>query len=607
MEWAWEYSLLIKFFGIIGFISVANCCVAQIESTTDPILENDEILNENIENNEEITIKYKNKVYLAELLNDVELSSLYLTKPQIEAIRNHVQQTGRVLDLVELQTLVNIEYNTYIALCKLIKFEDEYYNISTEKVKFYSRYTYQSKEIENAIGSNWANYQQLKVRIGNKCNVAIAREYDVGENYNKTTLINYYDHYAFYMQYLSNRFEIGIGNFQIYQGFGLLMGQGFSGGFGAGGINNIIQHRWMVVANQSEYNTSQGFYYLQRVKNIQINIGLNAQKIDDGNTFGSHRTATELKKKDKLNERLLIIGIEKNARTNHHGFLVIQDLIEKNTSLSYSNQFYYRNLTAFSELVHHTTGNAYSIGLAIMLNKDVQVSLSNTNYIKEFESKWAASNVQGFNVNDGNGYAINVSFPFKRKWNVNLTHRVNFKTENNADKIGRSIENTELIRVDRIFSKQLKITVIYLFKNENLDGTNSEKLFTKNDENRLRISVKQSVNEHVNQELYFHRNALNKISSLAILYQLEYKQKKWKLMYSIGMFDINNGPPIYASTNNVILARNTVAVYDNGVVQNIGWQWKHKKKFHFAIQYTSAYNSINRESNYKILSSIKYP
>ncbi len=607
MEWAWEYSLLIKFFGIVGFISVANCCIAQIESTADPILENEEILNENIENNEEITIKYKNKVYLIELLNDVELSSLYLTKPQIDAIRNHIQQTGRVLDLIELQTLANIEYNTYVALSKLIKFEDEYDNISTEKVKLYSRYTYQSKEIENAIGSNWANYQQLKVKIGNKWNVAIAREYDVGENYKQTSLINYYDHYAFYVQYLSKRFEIGIGNFQIYQGFGLLMGQGFSGGFGAGGINNIIQHKWMVVANQSEYNTSQGFYYLQRVKNFQLNIGINTQKTDDGYTFGAHRTPTERAKKDKLNERLLIIGFEKNARTNRHGFLVIRDLIEKNTSLSYSNQFYYRNLTAFSEIVHHTSAYAYTIGLAIMLNKEVQVSLSNTNYIKNFDSKWAAGNVQGFNENDGNGYAINISFPFKRNWLMNITHRVNFKTENSADKIGRSVENTELIRVDRIFSKQLKLTGIYLYKNENIDGSNSEKIFTNNNENRLRISVKQSLNENINQELYFYKNSLNKISALAILYQIEYKQKKWKLIYAIGTFDINNGPPIYASTSNVILARNTVAVYDNGVVQNIGWQWRYKKKFHFAIQYTNAYNSVNRDSNYKILSSIKYP
>ncbi len=606
MEWAWEYSYLIKLLSVIGFITITNCCIAQIESTADPILENEEIINENSENNEEITIKYKNRVYLTELLNDVELSALYLTKRQIETIKNHIQQTGKVLDLLELQTIANINYNTYTQLSKLIKFEDEYYQISKDKIKFYSRYTYQSKEIENAVGSNWGNYQQLKLNLGYRFTITMAREYDVGENSSKN-IVNKYDHYTYNIHYKSSRFDLGIGNFQVFQGFGLLLGQGFSGGFGSGGINNIIQHRWVGVANQSEYNTSKGIYYLQQLKNLHINIGVNAQKVDEGNTFGSHRTPSELAKKDKLNERSVIIGIEKNARTNHHSLLLIQDVIDKKTSFSYSTQFYYRNLTAFSEIALNQTGNAYTLGLALMLSKDVQISLSNTNYLNSYTSKWAASTVQGFNVNNGNGYVINVSFPYKRRWNINITHRINFKTENNTDNIGKSIENTDLLRVDRIFSKQLKLTGIYLYKNENTDGANTEKVFTDTEEQRVRIGVKQSFNEYLNQELYFYRNSINKINSLAILYQLEYKQKKWKLLYSIGVFDVNNGPPIYASTNNVILSRSTVAVYDNGVVQNIGWQWRYQKKFHFAIQYTNAYNSIRRENNYKVLSSIKYP
>lgn len=580
---------------------------AQIEGAHEVQLEQDEILSENSEVNEELNIKRRSKMNIEDFLADEELSALYLNKNQKQAITKHIENTGKIIDLLELQTIVPISYNDYLRLKSILKIEENGYTGSKSSIRFLERSGYQSKKPENSVGSQWSNYQQLKITTKRNIYIGLAREYDVGENSSDKLYAKNYDHYAYFLQKKWKYSEIALGNYQVYQGFGLLIGQGFSGSFGGGGINNIIQQRWNPQANQSEINISQGLYYRQFLKYCTINIGINHQKVDEGTATGYHRTASEKNRKDMRTESSFLLGMEQHSRTLHQSLLFIKDKYVPGLALSYSPQYYYRNYTVFGEFAMNSTGQAFCLGISTLLGKDVQISLSNTRFSKNYESKWAAPSTQGFNVNDGLGYVIHLMFPYKRKWLLNVSHRFNTITGTPPHNLGKKIENTESLRIDRAFNKELKIAGIFILQNKNTDGNDAENSFQESNTFRCRITLKKNIQAESSQEIQYYHASVEKNTSNGIAYQFIHKRRYYKIIYSIGVFDINKGSTIYYSSDNVIISRATSALYNSGTVHHLGISAKPWRKINCSIQLSNTSNSLDRTSTYKLLTSIKYP
>lgn len=607
MAWGWG-CVCMKSKSVCLFIIflISTSTYAQIDLEFEQQVENEEILLSNIDQYEEIITKYKNKISLDEFIQDTEFNSIFLSETQIKAIEKHIANTGRIKDLLEFQTIEGLDVNTYFLLLKFIKINEELEIKNKRAIKAQTRTSYQSEIENNSVGSHWGNYQQLKFNINNVYSVGFSREFDVGENNSKNTILNKYDHHAFYLYRKTKSNELVLGNFQLFIGLGLLVGQGFNASTGNAGIQNVIQNRWNPNANQTEYNYFQGMYISKKLKKHSINIAYSSQRIDAKNTFGSHNTQTEIEQKDKVLERLMILGFEQSNRKFRNSVLIIPNIGMKQYSFSITSQILQGSICYFSEIAYHATSFAYTLGLTKLISKDAQISIANTKYGNDYKSPWASNTVQGFNVNDEQGIALNISFPFYKKWNVSLTHRINFSSIENETIIGKSIENTEILRIDKLFTKQLKLSIICLYKHENTDGNTNENKHVENNEVRIRMALKHQLTDNFQQEISFLQNQENNIQSKGIVYNTSLKIRKLKFIYSLSISEIKDGVPIYASINSVINTRNSIAFFDNGTHQNLGMQFK-IKRIQFACQVHNQYNSADRIGKYAITSSIKYP
>lgn len=263
---------------------------AQIYQSVD-----EELTTETDEENEELRQKLSSKISFLEFINDNSIYSLFITKEQHQKLLEHIESTGNLKSLLELQSTGFFTYREYVNLQQIIEIQDEEIISSKNEVKITSRGSYMSNLTDKYIGGHWGNYQQVKLSLINNTKIGLSREVDIGEDYN----ILFPDHEAYFVYKKWKNNELSIGNYQVFQGFGLLIGQGFSASFGNGGISNSAQQRWIPNANQTEINTFHGMFYRKHIKYRTFSIGLSTQNIDNGTPTGLHRTSTEINKKNK--------------------------------------------------------------------------------------------------------------------------------------------------------------------------------------------------------------------------------------------------------------------------------------------------------------------
>jgi hypothetical protein len=583
-----------------------NTTYSQVESTSSIQLEQDEFENENIEHNEEITIKRRSKLDLNSFLNDETLSQLILNKAQIVAIRNHILNTGECIDLLELQSIGIITYANYLNLLEIIDIKNQTAFNEKTKINILNRTAYQNTKTENSIGNNWSNYQQLKITINNQLKIGFAREFDFGENNEKNPILNHYDHYAYFIQKNWTNTTLILGNFQVYHGLGMLIGQGYSSSFGNSGIQNLIQSRWLANANQTEYNNMHGFAFTHQFKTLEINFGMSKQKIDEGSTFGNHRTLNEISKKDKLNEEIILTSIVQNLSKQKHSLLLIHSKIDRKSSVSYASQFYFRNFTSFHEFVINGQNILYTSGISVLFTKNIQMSLAYTNRTLGVESVWSSLNSQGFSNTTQEGITLHMSIPIKRKWNFTISHKTSRSEKSSDEQLGIKQYTIESLRIDRPFGKQVSFTSIILYKWYIHDASKTNKAIENGEELKIRLSLKIKVDESFLQEFNCYYNTHASSQSKSLSYQTTVKINRYNLKYAIGVFEIESGVPIYFSYSNVIVQRSTLAIYHPSTVQNIGVSTKIMKKLVLSIQYTNVYNSIDRNMKWKTIINLKY-
>lgn len=602
LEWVtnWVNKFVIVFILLLPY----NGAYAQIEVTEASTLA-EELTTESIEINEEINIKFMNKLSLEEFLSDIELSSSILNENQKTALLNHIKNTGDIIDLLELQSLPEFNYSIYQSLLSFIKIQKSNKIKTDEYIKITNRSLHQNDIDKNSLGSHWGMYQQVTCQFKQGTKIGLAREFDVGENTSKS-ILNQYDHYAWFINHKKRNMELNLGNFQVFHGLGLLVGQGFSGAFGQGGINNIVQNRWRGLANQLEYNTFSGAYLIQQVSNFRLSFGFSLQSIDSSNTFGIHRTESQRNAKDKIKEKLFLSSIDYNTRKIKTSILLLSSIQTKVPSISISKQFFLGSTTLFSELAIKKTSFAYSIGFSRIINKYVQLHLAYTSFNPTYESEYAIHTVQGITKSNRNGIIFHINYLSQRKWNILLTYKATSKEFANNKSLGTNSDVSNNLRIDKTFRSKNKWSMLFYTRNKEIEG-NENNEFTKNDrEYRARTGMTYFINDRVQQDLFYYQSRVNKIHSSALAYQLSIKTRLIKCTYAISLQEINKGVPIYISNLSLIQGRMTQAVYEDGSMQQWGLSIQ-ANRFSIQFQYVQLSKIPSKEQQNKLLIQIKYP
>lgn len=563
-----------------------NKSYAQITQSID-----EELTTESDEVNEEIRQKFTSKISFIEFINDNSIYSLFISEEQHQKLLEHIENTGNLKSLLELQSTGFFTYREYVILQQFIEIQDEEITSTKNAIKITSRGNYTSIKTDQHIGGQWGNYQQIKINLQNNYKIGLAREVDIGEDNN----ILFPDHEALFINKKWRKNEISIGDYQVFHGLGLLIGQGFSASFGNGGISNSIQHRWTPNANQTEINTFRGIFVRKGFKHNTFSLGLSIQNKDLGTPTGLHRTTSEIDKKNKNKEGILIWAYEYNSRSFQNKTLVIYDRIGSNSGISNSIQAYYRNCVFFSEIANFNSKIASSVGMMIMISKDIPISLAYTNFENEYASPWKSYTNQGFSINDGAGININIHLPIYKRIQLDYSYRYNTKTDLDKDYF-KSSKYYHAIRFEYFVNKNIQFSNVNIAQYDNDLNANI----------RSKISIKLNSNERFKQLYQFYLNSNSADISNAIAYHIVYRNKNIQAIYSIALFNIKPSLAIYFQIDNILISKQNVGIYDTGRLQCFGLQYKLNRRFNLGMFIQHSNNTTDLEKSSKLLYTLNF-
>lgn len=552
---------------------------------------------------EEFLNNIKGKMSIVEFIKDPNIYLQFISEVQRTEIKEHIEQTGELLDLLELQTLQSINFNDYQKLSAVIDVgKASYFSPKNKSIRYQNRWAYQSKRDDQNYKNTWGRYEVLKVDY-KQFKLGLARELDLGEEVHSQYILGQYDHLASYLNYKTKHAELNIGTYQVFQGMGLLVGQGYNRTFGSGGIQNISQQRLLGSANQSEYNTFKGVYLKRSWTKFHLAVAYSHQKIDSGTQTGYHRTPTELARKDKLTESVFLLGISKLNRKYAQHVLVLKEIEAKPLGLSYANHYYWRNTVSFAEISNYKNRTAITLGAEFVFIKQMQLSVAYTHYEAGYESAWMSRTVQTISLSKEKGIVFCVLLPLKRS--INLQYNYRFSTNENNNHSGKNNYSTHTIRLDKTLNKDIVSSLTLFIQNNNIDGDNEEESYSKESLLKSRLTLQLNNKEAFSQEyhLYIHSNFQSE--SKAILYQLKYKTKKAKYLYSIAYYNVLDNIEIYLTFTDIIRNRNTQAVYSSGMRQSFGIEHKIFHKLTLSSSILSVYDQS--ETQYKIVFNLNYP
>lgn len=573
MRWVCVIGMVISLFNSKSY--------AQIYHSID-----EELTTESDEAIEEIRQKISSKISFNEFINDNNIYGFFITEEQHQKLLEHIEYTGHLKSLLELQSIGLFTYREFENLQQIIEIKDEESITTRDAVKITCRGTNTSIKTDQYIGGQWGNYQQIKINLQKNYKIGFSREVDIGEDNN----ILFPDHEAFFVNKKWKKNEITLGDYQVFHGLGLLIGQGFSASFGNGGISNSIQHSWTPNANQTEINTFRGFYFRKGLKQSSCSIGVSMQNIDIGTPTGLHRSASELNKKNKSKEEILIWAYEHNKRSFQNKTIVIYNRINDNAGISNSIQAYYRNCVFFSEIAYLNTRIASSIGMMILISKDIPLSFAYTNFENDYSSPWKSYTNQGFSKNDGTGINFNIHLPIYRRIQLDYSYRYNTKTdvENDFNKLNKYYHAT---RIEYIINRYIQLSNVNIAQYDNDFGASI----------RSKISIKLNSNERVKQQYQFYLNKnANKISN-AIAYHISYRNKNIQAIYSLALFNIKPNSAIYFQVDNILISKQNIGIYDTGSLQCFGLQYKINRKLNFGVFIQHHKNNTDIEKSSKLL------
>ena len=405
-------------------------------------VQNDDVIYEDLY--ESLLLFYSNPINLNNTTRE-ELASLFILSPsQLSAFFKHIDNTGKLLSIYELQAIEgfdNATINSLLPFVTLIENQNDNLPLFKKIINEENKYLIlrHFNVLEDQLGYDPSNdnrynggsnrlYGRFKASHTRDFSVGFTFEKDPGEplGFNKVEQTNGFDFYSYHFQ-VYNRGKIkalALGDYQLQFGQGLVFGAGFNPGKGAETVATIKRSSLGVRPYSSVLES--GFFRGGAVTVQHNNLELTtfySRLNQDGNaqndtTFtdfdefvssiqatGFHRTDNELSNKNRILEQDFggNLTYQKGSLEVGANFLYTQYSLPIFRRPNNYNQFEFRgdrnyvgsiyanyiwqNFILFSEVAQSKSGGIGTVGgFATSLSKFIDFSMVFRNYHRDFHS-----------------------------------------------------------------------------------------------------------------------------------------------------------------------------------------------------------------------------
>ncbi|WP_187263173.1 helix-hairpin-helix domain-containing protein [Pontibacter beigongshangensis] len=283
-----------------------------------------------------------------------ELASLYiLSRPQINALFDHIEKNGKLLSIYELQSIAGFDLLTIYQLVYFVRVEDAglnadqrplwqrivgednnalimRYDRTLQQRRGYSPLDSTSRSTTRYLGSPDKLLLRYRVSHTRDYSLGFTAEKDAGEQitWDSSTRRYGFDFYSAHLQlYNKGKFKaIALGDYQLQFGQGLLLSSGYSVGKGSETIttvsranlgirpyNSILENNFFRGA-AATYAVTKHLNFTSFLSSKRIDANLQTTQVDTLEDFsfftgvqvsGFHRTPTELANRQQVREQIV--------------------------------------------------------------------------------------------------------------------------------------------------------------------------------------------------------------------------------------------------------------------------------------------------------------
>ena len=535
-----------------------------------------------------------------------KLKQLFFLSPlQISNLLRHLENNGKLLDLVELQSIDGFDLATvgrilpFVTLSKgANKSKLTWKGISdigtNDLMLRYGRVIEVPKGYTDLPGSRYLGTQdrmllRYKYAYNNRVSVGLVMEKDAGESYLKGKVLS--DHLSANLTFndVGPFKKVVLGDYSLQFGQGLTMWSGF--GFGKGPDVTSVAARDVGLRSYSSSNEASFFRGFANTvelwKKIELTSFISYRKRDGSlklwpdstvtiqtiNDSGYHRTKTELKNQNSLgqmvfggalqylsdNLNLGVVGYQSrydqnfitgNSAYNKYAFTGT-NLI--NTGFHYSYTF--KNVYSYGEIAHSIDGGwAVVNGLLISLSPKLSTVLLHRNYDRDYRNFFSSAVGEGTDVSNEKGVYAGLNFSPSKKflYSIYLDY---FKFPWLKFRVDSASKGHEIL-VQGIYTPKKTLKILLRFKRElkqqNPDATDkSEGL-----KNVLKGSGRAAIDWKLNKSIDFQHRV-----EVSLYKKGEMGQELGKLVYC----DFNYHPPLGKLSGNLRIAYFSTPSYNSRI------------------------------------------
>jgi hypothetical protein len=404
--------------------------------------------------------------------NPEELKSLIFLSPlQISSLFSHLKTNGKLLDILELQSIPDFDIGTTERLLPFVTLNQSeladditYRNLlnlgDNDLVIRFGRVIEKPKGFTDLPGSHYIGSQErflfrYKYNFSNRISASIIFEKDAGEEFLKGPKQFLLDYQSAHIAILNTgRFKkIVLGDYTLQFGQGLTLWSGFAFGK-APDVTSVAKKDVGLkpYTSANEYSFFRGIATTATIaKNIDFTPFLSYRKLDaslslnnDGeevlsnlNETGLHRTGTEIKNKNSVSQQLFggVIQYQKNNLTvgaiAYHSiyskeFITENEIYQsynfagkKLTNIGLHYNYTYKNIYFFGEAGKGSTGGlAYVNGALVSLSSKVSAVVLHRNYDANYHNFFNQATAEASEAINEKGFYAGLNITPVKAWTI---------------------------------------------------------------------------------------------------------------------------------------------------------------------------------------------
>lgn len=452
-----------------------NQRIESIAEQTDAELDYSDLL-------ENLTYYQKHPINLNNTTTEELEKLMVLSDIQINNLFDHISRNGKLLSLLELQSISGFDLET---INKLLPYVYVSTNVSNRHFSFKEMLQYSNNQLfiryqqimeqqqgfapitdsaldaspnSRYLGSPEALYLKYRFTYYNNISIGLTAEKDAGEEFFKGSQKNGFDFYSahFYMKDFGIVKALAVGDFQAQFGQGLALWTGL--GFGKSSDGTNIKKNAQGISPYRSVTDNlfmRGVATTIGIKDFEFSVFYSSKKIDgnitavDSSTSevlfvsslqqtGLHSTTGEVADKDAIGEKSmgghvcyktkkLNIGItafksEYSSTLQHQVQLYNQFQFngKENSNYGFDYSYIIKNINIFGEIAQsENNARAYITGVLVSLDPKVSLSVLYRNYEKEYQALYSSAFAESSTPANEKGLYLGILLKPVRSFTIN--------------------------------------------------------------------------------------------------------------------------------------------------------------------------------------------